>query len=31
MTTFEGASAAIQGSLIQQMMLLRQPFDLGMQ
>ena len=31
MTTFEGASAAISGSLIQQMMLLRQPFDLGMQ
>ena len=31
MVTFEGASTAIQGSLIQQIMLLRQPFDIGMQ
>ena len=31
LTTFEGASTEIQGSLIQQIMLLRQPFDVGMQ
>ena len=31
LTTFEGASTSIAGSLIQQIMLLRQPFDVGMQ
>ena len=31
LTTFEGASTSIAGSIVQQMMFLRQPFDAGMQ